>query len=137
LLREKTHALRVAAAFVAVFVLAGCNGGTVDRHALTNDAGTIDSINCEAWLVSDGAARDRVTTAYTRVQSKALALQASNLADALAHRPTAAGLERRTRAKARAAATLAARLRALHAHPTDRPAARTLSERFKRAGGCA
>src|SRR4051794_41656269 len=100
LLREKTHALRVAAAFVAVLVLAGCNGGTVDRHALTNDAATIDSINCEAWLLSRAVARDRVTTNYAREQASELALQAANFADALAHRPTAAGLEPRVRAKA-------------------------------------
>ena len=38
---------------LAVALLAaGCNGGIVDRHALTNDAATIDSINCEAWLLA-------------------------------------------------------------------------------------
>jgi len=128
--------VRIVAALAAVLLLAGCNGGTVDRQALTNDAGTIDSINCEAWLLADGAARDRVTTSYARVQSDALALQASNLADALAHRPTSPGLERRTRVQARDAARLAARLRRLHDHPTDRDGARTLSRRFQRAGSC-
>ena len=30
----------------AALALAGCNGGTVDRHALKNDASTLDSIAC-------------------------------------------------------------------------------------------
>src|SRR6266404_1026159 len=91
--------VRRAGALVAVLVLTACNGGTVDRHALTNDAATIDSINCEAWLLSRAVARDRVTTNYVREQAEELALQAVNFADALADRPTTAGLEPRVRAK--------------------------------------
>jgi hypothetical protein len=117
-------------------VLTGCNGGTVDRHALTNDAATIDSINCESWLLSDAVARNRVTTNYTREQAEELALQAANFADALAHRPTATGLEPRVRAKAKDASALASRLRTLHDHPTDRVGARTLAATFKKAGSC-
>jgi hypothetical protein len=119
-----------------VLLLAGCNGGTVDRHALTNDAATIDSINCEAWLLSRAVARDRVTTNYAREQAEELALQAANFADALAHRPTTAGLEPRVRAKAKDAATLASRLRQLQSHPTDRDGAKSLAGAFKRAGSC-
>ena len=122
---------------LAVALLAaGCNGGIVDRHALTNDAATIDSINCEAWLLAGAVARDRVTTYYAREQAEELQIQASNFADALARRSTVAGLEQRVRAKAQDAATLASRLRQLHDRPTDRGAARTLSARFKRAGSC-
>jgi hypothetical protein len=119
-----------------VLVLAGCNGGTVDRHALTNDAATIDSINCEAWLLSRAVARDRVTTNYAREQAEELALQAANFADALAHRPTTAGLKPRVRAKAKDAAALASRLRQLQAHPGDRDGAKRLAGTFKRAGSC-
>jgi len=119
-----------------VLVLAGCNGGTVDRHALTNDAATIDSINCEAWLLSRAVARDRVTTNYAREQAEELGLQAANFADALAHRPTAAGLEPRVRAKAKDAATLASQLRQLRSHPSDRDRAKKLAGVFKRAGSC-
>jgi hypothetical protein len=128
--------VRRAGALFAVLVLAGCNGGTVDRHALTNDAATIDSINCEAWLLSRAVARDRVTTNYAREQAEELALQAANLADALAHRPTTAGLEPRVRARAKDAATLASRLRQLQSDPTDRDGAKTLAGAFKRAGSC-
>jgi putative copper export protein len=31
---------RVIVLVVSVVIVAGCNGGTVDRHALTNDAAT-------------------------------------------------------------------------------------------------
>ena len=116
--------------------LAGCNGGTVDRHSLTNDAATIDSINCEAWLLSGAVARNRVTTSFAREQAEELAVQAGNFADALAHRPTGAGLEQRVRAKAKDAATLSSRLWRLHDRPTDRQRAGTLAGAFKQAGNC-
>lgn len=119
-----------------VLALTGCNGGTVDRHSLTNDAATIDSINCEAWLLSGAVARNRVTTYYAREQAEELAIQAGNFADALAHRPTAAGIEPRVRAKAKDAAKLALRLWRLHDRPTDRAGARTLAAEFKKAGSC-
>ena len=72
---------------VAAVLLAGCNGGTVDRHALTNDAATIDSIACEGALARARrrawARRPRI---FAREQAEELAIQASNLADALAER---------------------------------------------------
>jgi hypothetical protein len=132
----RNAAVRRLGVLVVLLALTACNGGTVDRHALTNDASTLDSINCEAWLLSDAAARDRVTTYYTREQAEELAVQAGNFADALAHRPTMAGLERRVRARARAASTLAGRLWQLHDRPTDRVNARRLSATFKQAGHC-
>ena len=125
-----------SALLVVALALAGCNGGTVDRQALTNDAATLDSINCEAWLVSRAASRDRLTVYYTREQAEELALQAANFADALEHRPVRAGLEQRVRARARDASVLASRLRRLHASPADRDAARQLSDAFKKAGRC-
>jgi hypothetical protein len=132
---ENASVRRAGVLFVAL-ALAGCNGGTVDRHALTNDAATIGSINCEAWLLSGAVARNRVTTYYAREQAEELAVQAGNFANALAHRPTAAGLEQRVRAKAKNASTLAARLWRLHDHPTDRNGARALAMAFKQAGSC-
>lgn len=120
----------------AVVVLAGCNGGTVDRHALTNDAATIGSINCEGWLLARAVSRDRVTANYAREQADALHLQSANLADALSTRPTAAGLAPRVRAQGRNAATLARRLSRLRAHPAGRSTARVLARQFQRAGHC-
>src|SRR6266576_2670611 len=46
---EKAHVRRAGVLF-AVLVLAGCNGGTVDRHALTNDASTLAS---RLWQLHD------------------------------------------------------------------------------------
>src|SRR5690349_6642654 len=101
---------------LVVLLLAGCNGGTVDRHALTNDASTIGSLNCEGWLLARAVVRDRVTSVYAREQAAALQVQASNLADALGRRPTEGGLERRVRAAGRDASVLARRLQSLHDH---------------------
>jgi hypothetical protein len=128
--------VRIVAALGAVLVLAGCNGGTVDRHALTNDSATLDSINCEGWLLAREVVRNRLTATYTTEQAKALATQSSNLADALGSRPTATGLEPRVRAKGRAAARTAERLHRLGAHPADRAEAAVLATQFKRAGSC-
>jgi len=128
--------VRIVAAVAAVLVLAGCNGGTVDRHALTNDAATLNSINCEGWLLAREAARDRVTSTFTTEQASALATQSSNLADALGRRPAAPGLTRRVRATGRGAAQTAERLRRLSASPDDRGAAAVLAAQFKRAGSC-
>ncbi len=116
-------------------VVAGCNGGTVDRHALTNDAATIDSINCEAWLLSRAMADGKLTLVYAREQAEVLRLQAANFADALGKRATAAGLEKRVRAKGREAAILAGRLQRLR-DGSARPEVDQLSRAFKRAGSC-
>jgi hypothetical protein len=132
---ENARVKRLGVLVVAA-VLAGCNGGTVDRHALTNDAATIDSINCEAWLLSGAVARNRVTTNYAREEAEELAVQAANFADALARRPVADGLEPRVRAKAEDASTLASRLRRLQDRATDHDGARRLAARFKQAGSC-
>jgi hypothetical protein len=129
--------VKVVVVAVFAFVLVGCNGGTVDRHALTNDASTLDSINCEAWLLSRAVAEGRTTSPFASEQSRALGVQASNLAHALRVRPTVPGLRRRVRTKAADAARLAERLRALHAHSEDRAQARQLARRFKTAGRCA
>src|SRR5436309_13433344 len=105
---------------VALLFLAGCNGGTVDRHALENDRKKLDSIACEGALVADGVARDRTTVVFARVQSEELHIQASNFADALASRKTVPGIEREVRESARRASRLAALLERLHDHSADR-----------------
>jgi transcription initiation factor TFIIIB Brf1 subunit/transcription initiation factor TFIIB len=127
---------RRIAPLVALFVLAGCNGGTVDRHALTNDAATLDSIACEGAVVANGIARGRTYVFFAREQAEELRIQASNFADALGRRPTALGLERRVRQKARDAAKLAALLQRLHDHPGDRAAGAALERALKKAGNC-
>ena len=127
---------RCFASAVAVLALAGCNGGIVDRHALTNDSSTLDSIACEGAIVANGVARGRTTVYFAREQAEELMNQAANFADALARRPTAAGLETRVRAKAKYAAELATLLRRLHDHPGDRATGATLERALDKAGRC-
>ena len=110
-------------AFVVVFGLAGCNGGTVDRHALTNDASTLDSIACEGALLAHDVARGRTTSFFAREQAEELRIQSSNLADALCDAKTVPSIEQRVREKARDAAALAATLRAAP-RPSVRPGGR-------------
>ena len=127
-------ALAVALAGLA---LAGCNGGTVDRHALTNDASTLDSIACEGALLAHDVSHGKTTSYYAREQAEELGLQASNFSDALAHRPTVPGIEQRVRAKAQHAEQLASVLRQLHDAPSDRASAATVEQRLNELGGCA
>ena len=121
---------------VVVLALTACNGGTVDRHALTNDKKTLDSIACEGALVADGVARDRTTAFYAREQAEELRIQASNLADALASRKTVPAIERQVRQTARHAASLAAVLQRLHDHPADRSVGADVERTLKQAGDC-
>ena len=128
-----TRALVLTAAAV---LLAGCNGGTVDRHALTNDAATVDSIACEGALLAHDVAHGKTTAYYVREQAEELQIQASNLADALARRHALASIERKVRAKAREASRLAATLQRLHDHPSDRQVAAAVERQLKKLGGC-
>jgi len=128
--------VRAVALAALVAFLVGCNGGTVDRHALSSDAATIDSIACEGALLADGVSQGKTTSAFTRGQAEALEIQASNFADALAKRPALPSIERKVRAKAKEAARLAATLRRLHDHPSDGGLARTLEQQLTNFGGC-
>jgi hypothetical protein len=121
---------------VAAVLLAGCNGGTVDRHALTNDSATVDSIACEGALLAHDVAHGKTTAYYAREQAEELGLQASNLADALAERHALASIEQKVRAKAKETSRLAATLRRLHDHPSDRQVASTVERQLKQIGGC-
>jgi hypothetical protein len=128
--------MRVAAALAAAVVLAGCNGGTVDRHALTNDASTLDSIACEGALLARDVARGRTTTYFAREQAEELRIQSSNFADALSRRKTATGIEQKVRAKAKEAARLASTLQRLHDHPTDKAVGVQVERALAKAGSC-
>jgi hypothetical protein len=128
--------MRIALIVAAAFVLAGCNGGTVDRHALTNDAATLDSIACEGALLAHDVARGRTTTYFAREQAEELRIQSSNFADALSRRKTVPGIERRVRAKAKQAATLAETLQRLHDHPDDHATGADVERELRRMGSC-
>jgi hypothetical protein len=128
--------MRAAAALAAAVLLAGCNGGTVDRHALTNDASTLDSIACEGALLAHDVARGHTTTYFAREQAEELRIQSSNFADALSHRQTVSGIEQKVRAKAKDAAQLASTLQRLHDHPADKVVGGEVERALAKAGNC-
>jgi hypothetical protein len=128
--------LRLLLACVLAAVVAGCNGGTVDRHALTNDAATLDSIACEGALLAGDVARGRTTTYFAREQAEELRIQSSNFADALSRRKALPSILRRVREKAKQAAVLAAVLQRLHDHPSDHRVGAAVTIRLKKLGGC-
>ncbi|MFY9578919.1 MAG: hypothetical protein WAQ33_06300 [Gaiellaceae bacterium] len=123
-------------AIVAALALAGCNGGTVDKHALTKDASTLDSIACEGALLAHDVARGRTTTYFAREQAEELHIQSSNFADALSRRKTVPGIELKVRKKAKDAAKLATTLQRLHDHPADRTVGAAVEQALKRMGSC-
>jgi hypothetical protein len=117
-------------------LLVACNGGTVDRHALTNDAATVDSMACEGALLAHDVAAGKTTAYYTREQAEELGIQSSNLAHALATRHALASIEQKVRAKAKDAARLSAILWRLHDHPSDHVEAASVEADLKKLGGC-
>lgn len=117
-------------------MFAGCNGGTVDRHALTNDAATLDSVACEGWLLAGDVARGRTTTYFAREQAEELRIQSSHLADALSRRRTLPSIERRVREKGKHAALLAATLQRLHDHPSDPSVGAAVASALGKLGRC-
>jgi hypothetical protein len=120
----------------AALVLAGCNGGTVDQHALTKDASTLDSIACESALLAHDVARGRTTTYFAREQAEELRIQSLNFADALSRRKTVPGIEQKVRKKAKEAAKLASTLQRLHDHPADRTVGAVVERALKQMGSC-
>jgi len=128
--------LRSSGVAIVALALAGCNGGTVDKHALTNDAATLDSIACEGALLAHDVARGRTTKFFAREQAEELRIQSSNFADALSQRKTLPQIERQVRATARKAASLAAVLQRLHDHPTDRTAGADVERVLEQMGDC-
>jgi len=126
----------VCAVLCGVFVVAGCNGGTVDRHALKNDSSTLDSIACEGALLAHDVAGGRSTVYFAREQAEELRIQSSNFADALSRRKTIPAIRQKVRQEAKHAATLAATLQQLHDHPSDRSVAASVERRLERLGNC-
>jgi len=111
-----------------VLALAGCNGGTVDQHALKRDAENVASLASEGGLIADDVSRDRSTNYFFRVHAKELSLKASNLEDALAERPTTPGITSDVRKLSKLAGKVSRELEQLHLHPTDRDVAASLKQ---------
>jgi hypothetical protein len=120
--------VRGVALALLVFALAGCNGGTVDRHALKRDAENVASLASEGGLLADDVSRGRSTTYFVRVHAKELSRKASNLEDALAERPTTPGIRSDVRKLSQLAGKVSRELERLHLHPTDRGVAVSLKK---------
>lgn len=119
---------RACAAGLLVAALTGCNGGTVDQHALKRDAEKVASLATEGELLANDVSKGASTKAFARVHAGELSEAASNLSDALAERPTSRGIERDVRKLSRLAARVSRHLEQLQLHPTDRDVAESLKQ---------
>jgi hypothetical protein len=126
--RKATDRLPEVVLAVLVLALAGCNGGTVDKHALQRDAENVASLASEGGLLADDVSRGRSTKYFVRVHAKELSRKASNLEDALAERPTTPGITSDVRKLSKLAGKVSRELERLHLHPTDRGVAVSLKE---------
>jgi hypothetical protein len=130
---EQTHGpslalvARVALALL-VFALAGCNGGTVDKHALKRDAEKVGSLATEGQLLANDVSKGASAEPFTSVHAHELSGAASDLADALGKRPTSPGIIGAVRKLSKLAAKVSAELEQLHRHPADRRVAKSLEQ---------
>jgi hypothetical protein len=109
-------------------ILAGCNGGTVDTHALKRDAEKVGSLATEGGLLAKDVSRGRSTTSFARVHAEELSRAASDLEDALGKRPTSPGITSDVRKLSKLAGKVSDELEQLRLHPTDRRVARSLRQ---------
>ena len=121
------HSTRVALALL-VFALAGCNGGTVDRHALKRDAEKVASLATEGELLANDVSKGRSTKYFMRVHAKELSDAASDFQNSLAKRPTSPGITSDVRKLSQLAGKVSRELEQLHLHPTDRNVADSLKQ---------
>jgi hypothetical protein len=119
---------RLASLAVLVFAVTGCNGGTVDTHALQRDAENVASLASEGGLLADDVSQGRSTKYFVRVHAKELSRKASNLEDALAERPTSPAITSDVRKLSKLAGKVSRELERLHLHPTDRGVAVSLKQ---------
>jgi hypothetical protein len=119
---------RLAACLAVVLLVTGCNGGTVDSHALKRDSEKVASLATEGELLANDMAKGASTKVFARVHAKELSRAASDLQDALATRPTSPGIEADVRRLSRLAGKVSGQLEQLHLHPTDRALAKSLEQ---------
>jgi hypothetical protein len=116
--------------------LAGCNGGTVDQHALDKDGEAIDSLACEGALLAHEIANTASLTTFSRAHAGELYTRAANFQDALSTRPTTPGIEQAVREEAKKAGRVAALFDQLAADPSNPELAAKLEPRFAKQGEC-
>jgi hypothetical protein len=109
-------------------VVAGCNGGTVDKHALKRDAEKVGSLATEGELLANDVSKGASTKHFARVHAQELSQAAADLADALGKRPTSPGITPEVRRLSTLAGKVSTQLEQLHLHPTDRRVAQSLEQ---------
>lgn len=119
---------RASALLLLALVLAGCNGGTVDRHALKRDAEKIASLASEGELLANDVSKGASTRNFARVHANELSQAASDLADSLGKRPTSPGIETKVRRLSKLAGKVSGELDRLQRHPTERVVAASLKQ---------
>ena len=119
---------RALALCLSAAALAGCNGGTVDKHALKRDAEKIGSLATEGQLLAKDMAKGASTKNYARVHAAELSRAASNFADALATPPISPGIAAKVHKLSRLAAKVSIRLDQLRLHPTNRAVAKAMQQ---------
>lgn len=128
---------RAAGLALVLITLTGCNGGTVDEHALKRDSEQVASLATEGELLANDVSKGASTKYFARVHAKELSEAASNMADALSERPTSAGVTRDARKLSKVAADVSDLLERLHLHPTDRELAESLEQPLSDAADAA
>jgi predicted small secreted protein len=119
---------RTGVVVLLVLGLTGCNGGTVDDHALKRDAEKVASFATEGELLANDVSRGASTKPFVTVHAGELSQAASNMSDALAERPTSRGIGRDVRKLSRVARRVSRHLEQLQLHPTDREVAASLKD---------
>ena len=118
----------LAALGLLLLVLSGCNGGTVDKHALKRDAEKVASLATEGELLANDVSKGRSTKYFVRVHAKELSGAASGFQVSLAKRPTSPGITAEVRKLSKLAGKVSRELDQLHLHPTDRNVAESLKK---------
>jgi hypothetical protein len=129
-------AVRRVLLLLACVALTGCNGGTVDRHALMKDGEAIVSLACEGRLLARDVAGGNTTMHFARAHAGDLRQRASNFEDALSERPTVEGIEGDVRSQARKAGRIAELLQRVERSPEDRASAHEVAASLQREGDC-
>jgi hypothetical protein len=118
----------LAALGLLVLLLSGCNGGTVDKHALQRDAEKVGSLATEGELLANDVSRGASTKYFVRVHAKELSQAASDFENSLAKRPTSPGIASDVRELSKLAGKVSRELEQLHLHPTDSHVAESLKQ---------
>jgi hypothetical protein len=119
-----------------MFTVAGCNGGTVDQHAIDKDSEAIDSLACEGAFLAHEIANTASLTTFSRVHAGELYTRAANFQDALSTRPTTPGIEKAVREEAKKAGRVADLFDQLAADPSNPELAAKLEPQFVKQGQC-